>query len=148
MEGLTLSWTFWRDNPPSVNAKVLPTYGSAEAIGLDLRAAYDYSLNPGHIARVRTGIAVEIPEGFYGRIAPRSGLAAKYGVQVLAGVIDPDYRGELIVLLTTFTAIALAPGERIAQLILERAARADLKYVGALGKTERGSGGFGSTGTK
>jgi dUTP pyrophosphatase len=126
-----------------------PSYGSKGAIGLDLYAAEDGYVSPGAVTCIDTGVAVAIPEGYYGRIAPRSGLAAKIGVDVLAGVIDPDYRGEIKVLLTAHLDKAVykfGRGEKIAQLILERAERAELVYVDALGATERGSGGFGSTG--
>lgn len=126
-----------------------PAYGSEQAIGLDLFAAEAGSVTFGAITTICTGVAVAIPEGYYGRVAPRSGLAAKLGVDVLAGVIDPDYRGEIKVLLTSNLNGAVykfGVGEKIAQLILERAERAELAYVSELGVTARGAGGFGSTG--
>lgn len=129
-----------------------PDYGSEGAIGLDLRVAGGSDVlhvMPGLVTTVPTGLRVEIPAGFYGRIAPRSGLAAKHGVDVLAGVIDSDYRGEIKVLLTSFyLPVSFHPGEKIAQLILERAERPELQYVDALGESARGAAGFGSTGTR
>jgi dUTP pyrophosphatase len=131
------------------NAK-LPTRGSEHAIGIDLYALDDVLVPYGDVARARTGIAVAIPNGYYGRIAPRSGLASKQGIDVLAGVIDADYRGELIVLLTHHSMSAdihrLKAGERIAQLILERADIPTMVVTDQLDETVRGSGGFGSSG--
>jgi len=145
----TLKWTY--TDPDKVEKGLLtdfePTFGSAGAIGLDLKAAQTIKIEHGVVDAVPTHIAVEIPEGYYGRIAPRSGLAKNYGVDVLAGVIDSDYRGEIFVLLTSHEkAVRIERGQKIAQLILERADRPILQYVDALGETGRGSGGFGSTG--
>lgn len=148
---LTLKWT-WVETPTPQDVQIGPSYGSSGAIGLDLRAwlpAAPWVMLPNHqIHIIRTNLSVEIPEGFYGRIAPRSGLAAKFGLDVLAGVVDPDYRGEIKVILTLHgeNSVRIEHGDRIAQLILERADRLDLRYVGALGETERGSAGLGSTG--
>lgn len=132
---------------------ILPTRGSERAIGLDLYANEDFTLNGTYNeicpwVTVPTGIAVEIPRGYYGRIAPRSGLAANHGVTVLAGVIDSDYRGEVSVCLASHcaTRIHFDKGDRIAQLILERADIFDVEEVAELGESERGSGGFGSSG--
>jgi len=125
----------------------LPSYGSNHAIGLDLRA-YEKTLLPiREVTILPTGIAVEIPHGYYGRIAPRSGWAAKYGIDTLAGVIDPDYRGEINVVLYNHgnVPITIHEGERIAQLILERADRFTPVW-GELSDTQRGANGFGSTG--
>ena len=126
----------------------LPTRGSVSAAGLDL-----YSLEEGIIeeksgALIRTGLSVEIPEGMYGRIAPRSGLSFSTGLVVNAGVIDSDYRGEIKVLFHNFLEhdIKIRKGMKVAQLILERIAILPVEEVTDLGETERGSGGFGSTG--
>ncbi len=91
---------------------------------------------------------MEIPAGFYGRIAPRSGLAVKHGIDVLAGVVDADYRGELKVPLINLGSqpIQFEAGERIAQLIIEQAAMCDYVWVEELSDTERAESGFGSTG--
>ena len=96
----------------------------------------------------RTGISVAIPEGFYGRVAPRSGLAVKHGLDVLAGVIDSDYRGELLCALynTGDAPIALPAHSKICQLIIEKIANLEAAWSDELSETARGVGGFGSTG--
>jgi dUTP pyrophosphatase len=98
---------------------------------------------------VSTGIAIGIPNGTYGRVAPRSGLAAKHGIDVGAGVIDPDYTGEVKVILfnNSDNDFEIKKGDRIAQLILEKVLTPEIKELGELAKTLRGEGGFGSTGT-
>jgi dUTP pyrophosphatase len=129
-----------------------PAYQSAGAVGLDLSAAIeeDITLGPGERRLVPTGIAVAIPAGFEGQVRPRSGLAYSYGVTVLnaPGTIDPDYRGELKVLLVNLGEgrFVIRKGDRIAQLVVCPVARAELVAVPALGETERGAGGYGSTG--
>jgi dUTP pyrophosphatase len=126
---------------------VLPTRGSALAAGLDLCAIEDVEIQPKQRALARTGLAVAIPPGFYGRVAPRSGLAVKQGLDVLAGVIDSDYRGEICCVLynTGDEPIALAAGSRICQLILEQIITPEATWVNDLDLTARGAGGFGST---
>jgi dUTP pyrophosphatase len=101
---------------------VLPQRGSALAAGLDVFAIEDVEIGPKQRAAARTGLAVAIPAGFYGRIAPRSGLAAKKGLDVLSGVIDSDYRGEILCLLynTGDEIINLPAGSKICQLIIEQ----------------------------
>ena len=101
---------------------VLPQRGSALAAGLDVFSIEDLEIAPKQRVMARTGLAVAIPPGFYGRIAPRSGLAAKNGLDVLAGVIDSDYRGEVCCLLynTSDETIKLAAGSKICQLIVEQ----------------------------
>lgn len=127
---------------------VLPTRGSPAAAGLDLYSIEAVSLHPNQRALVRTGLAVAIPEGCYGRIAPRSGLATKNGLDVLAGVIDADYRGEIQCLLynTSDEIVELPPQTRICQLIIEKIVTPSPVLVDDLTDTTRGSGGFGSTG--
>src|SRR5215204_4425265 len=100
----------------------LPARGSAHAAGLDLCSVEDVVLEPGQRTVVSTGLAVAIPEGYYGRVAPRSGLATKNGLDVLAGVIDADYRGEVCcALLNTGDAtLTLPSGSRLCQLIIEK----------------------------
>ena len=129
--------------------------GSEESAGLDISAKFTtmggVSLASGERFAVPTGVHVKIPKGYYGRIAPRSGLAYKYGIDVLAGVIDSDYRGEIkvIVLNTGEAYFDIEDGDRIAQLIIEKIAIPDLFVVGHiddLGSTDRGEKGFGSTG--
>jgi dUTP pyrophosphatase len=127
---------------------ILPVRGSAGAAGYDLYATDGYVVLPGHRVVVSTGVAVQLPPGTYGRIAPRSGLAVKHGLDTLAGVIDPDYTGELkVVLVNTDMRVpfVIKPGYRIAQLILEQYVSADV-VEGVLPDTTRGADGFGSTG--
>jgi len=126
----------------------LPTRGSAGAAGLDLYAVERIVLEPGGRAAVRTGLAVAIPRGFYGRVAPRSGLAVRHGIDVLAGVIDSDYRGEILCALVNHgdAPFEIEPGARIAQFIIEAIATPEPAWADDLEETQRGAGGFGSTG--
>ena len=126
----------------------LPQRGTPLSAGADLFCLEAFTLEPGERKLVPTGLAIEIPPGFYGRVAPRSGLAVRHGVDVLAGVIDADYRAEVKVPLINFgqAAVNLDAGERIAQLIIEQAALCDYIWAEDLSNTERGEGGFGSTG--
>jgi dUTP pyrophosphatase len=129
-----------------------PVRADAGAAGYDLHADFAAPTRATIYCRGRmripTGIAVAIPEGCYGRIAPRSGLAAKYGIDVLAGVVDQSYRGELqIILLNTGEQpFTIEHGDRVAQLIIERCETPAVELVDDLDATERGTGGFGSTG--
>jgi dUTP diphosphatase len=127
---------------------VLPRRGSALAAGLDVYSIEALEIGPRQRTMARTGLAVAIPPGFYGRIAPRSGLAAKNGLDVLAGVIDSDYRGEVCCLLynTSDEPIKLAAGSKICQLIVEQIITPDAAWASDLDETARGAGGFGSTG--
>jgi dUTP pyrophosphatase len=133
----------------------LPSYASDGAAGLDLHAALDQAMTlaPGARAAVPTGIAIALPPGHEGQVRPRSGLAIKHGVTVLnaPGTIDEDYRGELQVLLVNLGSepYVIQNGDRIAQLLVARATRAVVEEVAdaaALGATQRGIGGLGSTG--
>ena len=130
---------------------VLPTRAYPGDAGLDLYALEGAVLEPGRRATIRTGIAVEIPPGQAGLVLPRSGLAARHGLALVnaPGLIDSGYRGELKVLLLNTDlrrAFALAPGDRIAQLVLVRIETPTAVEVDALAGTERGMGGFGSSG--
>src|SRR5688500_9047072 len=127
---------------------VLPRRGSALAAGLDICSIEDVELQPKQRATVRTGLAVAIPPAFYGRVAPRSGLAAKNGLDVLAGVIDSDYRGEICCVLynTGDESITLPAGSKICQLVVEQIITPEAAWVNDLDETARGAGGFGSTG--
>ncbi len=127
---------------------MLPQRGSALAAGLDVCSIEELTIEPRQRATARTGLAVAIPPGFYGRIAPRSGLAAKNGLDVLAGVIDSDYRGEIRCLLynTGDEAIHLSAGSKICQLIVEQIITPEAAWSSELDETARGAGGFGSTG--
>jgi dUTP pyrophosphatase len=129
----------------------LPTRAYPGDAGLDLYALQDVGLGPGERAAVRTGIAVEIPEGQAGLVLPRSGLAARHGIALVnaPGLIDAGYRGEVRVLLLNTdrsVAVELAAGERIAQLVLVRVETPDVVEVEELALSERGAGGFGSSG--
>jgi len=126
----------------------LPACGSAESAGADLTGVESFTLQPGERRLVPTGVALEIPPGYYGRIAPRSGLAVRHGIDVLAGVIDSDFRGECQVLLINLgrEPVSFEAGARLAQLIIERAAPCDYTWADELSETTRSSGGFGSTG--
>ncbi|KAL2218686.1 putative Dut [Thermoascus aurantiacus ATCC 26904] len=125
-----------------------PTRGSAFAAGYDLYSAKDTVIPAKGKGLVDTGIAIAVPEGTYGRIAPRSGLAAKNFIDTGAGVIDADYRGEVKVLLFNFSDedFVVKEGDRIAQLVLERIYTPEVKVVDELEESIRGAGGFGSTG--
>ncbi|MBD8891493.1 dUTP diphosphatase [Roseibium litorale] len=131
----------------------LPAYQSELAAGLDLLAAIDAPLvlEPGKRALVPTGLAMALPAGFEGQVRPRSGLAAKNGVTVLntPGTIDADYRGEVKVILINLgdEPFTIERGSRIAQLVIAPVLQAKLVEVDSLSETQRGAGGFGSTGT-
>lgn len=131
---------------------ILPRYMTADAAGMDLVAAIGepVTLAAGASGVVGTGLAMAIPRGFEGQVRPRSGLARKYGVTVLnaPGTIDADYRAEVMVLLVNLSRepFTIHAGERIAQLVIAPVAQADVVEVDALDDTERGAGGFGSTG--
>lgn len=128
----------------------LPSYASDGAAGLDVVAAEDLTLAPGARHAVATGFAIAIPEGFEVQVRPRSGLALKHGITCLntPGTIDSDYRGEVKVILANLGAepFEVRRGERIAQLVPAPVLRAAFREVDALDSTERGAGGFGSTG--
>ena len=130
----------------------LPEYESPGAAGIDLRAFLEseISLKPLEWAKIPTGLFIEIPQNYEAQVRPRSGLAARYGVTVLnaPGTIDPDYRGEVEVILVNFgkEPFTVKDGDRIAQMVISPLVRAELSEAGSLSETERGAGGFGSTG--
>ena len=126
----------------------LPTRGSPLAAGLDIYSVERVMIEAGARASVRTGLAVAIPVGFYGRVAPRSGLAVRHGLDTLSGVVDSDYRGEILCVLINHgdAPVEIEPGARIAQLIVEAIALPEPVWAEDLDETERGAGGFGSTG--
>ena len=127
---------------------LLPTRGSVGAVGYDLYSNCDGVIPSSERMLVSTGIAVVLPKGVYGRVAPRSGLAVKHGIQVGAGVIDPDYTGEVKVVLFNHGEkdFEVKKGDRIAQLVLEKCETPLIEEINIVEDTERGSGGFGSTG--
>lgn len=132
----------------------LPSYQSKHAAGLDVVAGVPETepveLLPGARALIPTGLALELPGGYEAQVRPRSGLALKHGVTLLnsPGTIDPDYRGELIVILINHgkEPFVVRRGDRIAQLVIAPVAHVEIVSVEALGVTDRGDGGFGSTG--
>jgi dUTP diphosphatase len=128
---------------------VLPEYASAGAAGADLRAHAAVEIPPGGRAAVSTGLFLEIPPGHVGLVWPRSGLAVRHGIDTLAGVIDSDYRGEVKVVLVNHGTepFRIAPGDRIAQILIQRVERVLFARAADLAPTERGAGGFGSTGS-
>ena len=127
-----------------------PTYASEGAAGLDVVAAEDFTLAPGHRHAVATGFAIAIPEGYEVQVRPRSGLALKHGITCLntPGTIDHDYRGEVKVILANLGGepFEVRRGERIAQIVPARVQKAGFVVVDKLSATTRGAGGFGSTG--
>ena len=132
----------------------LPEYATEFSAGLDVRAANDdpIVLKPLGRAMVPTGLYLEIPAGYEVQVRPRSGLAVKKGITVLnaPGPIDADYRGEVCVILANMSdePFVIEKGERVAQLVLARHERVEWEETDALAESERGAGGFGSTGTK
>ena len=130
----------------------IPAYQTSLAAGMDVHAAITESmlLEPNRVVLVPTGFALAIPEGFEAQVRPRSGLSTKHGVTVpnAPGTIDADYRGEVMVALINLgrSDFTIEPGMRVAQLVFAPVARADITEVSELSSTERGTGGFGSTG--
>jgi len=127
----------------------IPARSNSTDAGADLFSTEDVMIHPGDRKTVGTGISMEMPEGLYGRVAPRSGLASKHGIDVLAGVVDSSYRGEIkVVLLNTdkHNTFHVEKGDRIAQLIIESHFNLPFVEFDSLGDSIRGSGGFGSTG--
>ena len=127
---------------------VAPMRATEGSAGYDLTSAIDAVIPPNGRLAVSTGIAIGLPEGTYGRIAPRSGLAYKFGIDVVAGVIDADYRSEVKAILYNSgdQPFTIKTGDRIAQLVLEVIKIPDVALVLELDDTARGAGGFGSTG--
>ena len=147
------------DNVPVIFIKrkegaELPQYESSGSAGMDLRAFIDgeVTIPPTGRVRIPTGLFVEIPPGFEAQVRPRSGLAARYGVTVLnaPGTIDSDYRGEVEVILVNLGdgPFIVKNGDRIAQMLVSPVIRAEISEKGSLSETERGTGGFGSTGIR
>ena len=139
---------------PHGKGLALPAYQSAHAAGLDLLAAVPedapMTLQPGKHAMIPTGLTIALPPGYEAQVRPRSGLAARHGVTVLnsPGTVDADYRGEVCVLLINHgdQPFPIRRGERIAQMVIAEVAQVELVPVTSLSATDRGSGGFGSTG--
>jgi dUTP pyrophosphatase len=132
----------------------IPSYahGPKEDAGMDLRAAEPFTVFPNSPVVVSTGLSIELQPGYEAQIRPRSGLAAKHGITVVnsPGTIDPSYRGEIKVILMTSKpeAVSFGAGERIAQMVVSKYEPVEFVEVQDLGDSSRGTGGFGSTGTK
>jgi len=132
----------------------LPAYATEHSAGLDLRAniAASVTLKPLQRALISTGLSIELPEGYEAQIRPRSGLAFKHGISIVnsPGTIDADYRGEIKVLLVNLSDadFVVEDGERIAQMVVAKYERVQWQPVQELSETERGTGGYGSTGKK
>ncbi|MBS1421268.1 MAG: dUTP diphosphatase [Lachnospira sp.] len=133
---------------------IIPTYGTAQSAGADLYSGMEQpvTIEPGKTEFIHTGIAIAIPEGLVGLVYARSGMACKKGIAPAnkVGVIDADYRGEIMVALYNHgnEAVTVEPGDRIAQLVLTPFITAAFDQTDSLDETDRGNGGFGSTGTK
>jgi dUTP pyrophosphatase len=131
----------------------LPAYATPGSAGLDLRAHLEESrtLQPGERILIPTGLSLALPDGYEAQVRPRSGLALKHGITVLnsPGTVDADYRGDVGVILINLghEPFAIAPGDRIAQLVVAAYAQVEWALVETLPETERGAGGFGHTGT-
>jgi dUTP pyrophosphatase len=130
----------------------LPRYAKSGDAGADLTSAIDFTLAPGQRQLVPTGIAIALPQGFVALVHPRSGLAIKHGVTLVnsPGTIDSGYRGEIsciLINLDSKDAVSFKKGDRIAQLVIQSVERAEFLEVTELPESERGSGGFGSTGS-
>ncbi|MGC8964350.1 MAG: dUTP diphosphatase [Brevinematia bacterium] len=131
---------------------ILPNYKTKFSAGMDLHAclSQDVVINPGEIKLIPTGISIELEDGYEAQVRPRSGLALKYGITVLntPGTIDPDYRGEVMVILINLgkEPFVVTNGMRIAQMVISKFERVNLTVVEELSITSRGEGGFGSTG--
>ncbi|MFP4442093.1 MAG: dUTP diphosphatase [Spirochaetia bacterium] len=138
--------------PCTGNPELLPIYSSEHAAGADLKASISASqvIKPGERVLISTGIRTAIPEGYEGQVRPRSGLAAKHGITCLnsPGTIDSDYRGEIKVILINHGQedYKIEPGDRIAQFVIAPVTKAHFYSVPELESSDRGSGGFGSTG--
>jgi dUTP pyrophosphatase len=152
MEEGPLTIEFLRLNP-DLNADIpLPCYMTSEAAGMDICAAIekDLILNQGEIALVPTGFAVALPKGFEAQIRPRSGLAANHGIGLInsPGTIDADYRGEVMIAVINLgkKPYTFYRGQRIAQMVIKKVYRPEIKVVSRLDETDRNAGGFGHTG--
>ncbi len=138
---------------PHASDLALPAYATDRSVGMDLAAAVqsDIVIEPGQTGLVPTGLMIAVPEGYEAQIRPRSGLALEYGITVpnSPGTVDPDYRGEIKVILLNLGSepFRVGRGMRIAQMVIVPAVQASLRVVDELPPTERGEGGFGHSGT-
>lgn len=146
MTNKIMKLSFKRIHPDAV----LPAYAHPGDAGMDVRSVESLEIAPSRRALVHTGLVAEIPEGYEIQVRPRSGLALKYGVTVLntPGTVDAGYRGEIGVILANFgeEPFKVSPGDRIAQLVVASVTTAEISETNDVGATDRGDGGFGSTG--
>lgn len=131
-----------------VPTAVIPTRGTEKSVGLDLYSIKRYVIASNNIVAIETGISLEIPKGYFGLIAERSGFSLANGLSLKAGVIDEDYRGEVKIIMQNSSdyPVTISSGSKIAQLLLLPAVYADIDEVDKLTDTDRGAAGFGSTG--
>ena len=132
------------------NEAVLPRYAHESDAGMDLFSVEDFGLSPGERKICPTGIAMAIPEGFVGLIWDKSGIAAKNGIKTMGGVIDSNYRGEIGVILKNLSEekYKINKGDKIAQMLIQKIESPEIEEVDSLEDTDRGEGGFGSTGIR
>lgn len=130
------------------NEAIIPSKSYAGDAGFDLYSAEEIIIKPGEIKGVKTGVKMEIPKGYVGLIWDKSGLAIKYGVKTMAGVIDSGYRGEIVVILTNLSRnnFKVEKKSKIAQILIQKFENAKIEIRRNLSKTKRGKNGFGSTG--
>jgi dUTP pyrophosphatase len=128
----------------------LPAYAYSSDAGMNLYSTEEVTLNPGQVGRIKTGIAIEIPEGYVGLCWDRSGLSTNHSLKTVAGVIDAGYRGEILVGMINLgkEAYIFHSGDKIAQMIIQKIENPEIVEVAELSETARGEGGFGSTGKK
>jgi len=126
----------------------LPTYGRAGDAGMDLYALHDTTVAPGETAHIKTGLAMEIPEGYAGLVWDKSGLSFKHGIKVIGGVLDSNYRGEIVLGVINLgkEPYTFLKGHKVSQMLIQKVERADFVEVDELSDTERGEQGFGSSG--
>ncbi len=127
---------------------ITPKYANPGDVGMDLHSVEEFTLKPNETRLTKTGLSIQLPRGYASLIWPRSGLASKNSIHIMGGVIDPDYRGEYGVILKNLghEDFQVTKGMRIAQLLIQPVAEAEMEEVNELNETERSSGGFGSTG--
>lgn len=126
----------------------LPKYATSGDAGMDLFAVEEVSVEPGEIVRIKSGVAMEIPEGYVGLCWDKSGLSMKHGIKVLAGVIDSSFRGELVMAVINLgkDTYTFEKGHKVMQMLIQKVEHVEIMETNDLSETERGEGGFGSTG--
>ncbi|OGD67288.1 deoxyuridine 5'-triphosphate nucleotidohydrolase [Candidatus Campbellbacteria bacterium RIFOXYC2_FULL_35_25] len=127
---------------------VVPNYAKAGDAGFDIYSSVDEAITPGEMKRISAGIKMEIPDGYVGLVWDKSGVAFNNGVKTMAGVIDSGYRGEILIVLKNLSekTFEIKKGQKIAQMLIQKIESPEIEVADSLGETERGDGGFGSTG--